>query len=98
MSKLQRLIPSKGSSMRADADGPYIRFIDHVDELARIEAANIHMRAALRTAPLDPAYERQQAELERLRAENQQLRAQLLAYGKIIAARKQPGPSGGRSQ
>ena len=96
MSKLQRLIPSKGSSMKIDAEGPYIRFIDHVDELARIETANIHMRAALRTAPLDPIYERQQAELDRLRSENRQLRAQILAYGKIIAARKNAGSSDGR--
>ncbi len=88
MSAIARLVPSKGSSMRVDADGPYVRFIDHVDALARVEAAGVHLRAAMRTAPLDPAHERMKAELAGLRAENLRLRALL----------RMPAPGGSEVQ
>jgi hypothetical protein len=84
MSGIQRLTPSKGSSMRADDEGPYVRYADHVDEVARVEAANIHLRATLRTGPLDLAYERQKAEIARLHAQNDKLSAKARTYAKAL--------------
>jgi hypothetical protein len=79
MPDIQRLTPSKGASMWRDGDGPYMRYLDHVEELARIEASNVHQRAAMSTIPLDTAAERLRAENARLRGEVAVLHARLRA-------------------
>jgi len=79
MTHIQRLTPSKGQSMHRDDDGPYVRFLDHVEALARAEAVKVHQRAALSTIPLDLT-------AERLRAENTRLRAQILALTATLGA------------
>lgn len=85
MTEIQRLIPAKGSSMRTDDEGPYVRYADHVDEIARLEAANVHVRATLKTGPLDLTYERQRAEIARLKVQNEQLRAKARTYAKALS-------------
>lgn len=67
--------------MRRDDDGPYVRYLDHVEELARIEASKVHQRAVMSTIPLDTAAERLRVENARLRSEVAMLHAQLGAHG-----------------
>jgi len=79
MNGIQRLTPSKGASMRRDEDGPYVRYLDHVEALARLEASNVHQRAAMSTIPLD-------LNLEQLKSENLRLRAAVAALAARLHA------------
>jgi hypothetical protein len=79
MTDIARLIPSKGAGMRRADDGPYVRYLDHIEALARIEASHVHQRAAMSTIPLDTTAERLKAENARLRSEVAALRARVSA-------------------
>jgi hypothetical protein len=94
MSDIPRLIPSKGASMRRDANGPYVRYLDHVETLARIEAVGVHQRAAMSTIPLDTAAEKLKAENHRLRAEVAALRAQCRTLAGAAASADRPRGAG----
>jgi hypothetical protein len=79
--------------MRRDDDGPYVRYLDHIEALARVEASSVHQRAVLNTIPLDRT-----AEL--LRSENASLRAQIAALRARLgepaaAAKRSDGSRGG---
>jgi hypothetical protein len=79
--------------MRPDPEGPYVRYVDHVDALAKIEASVIHERAVMRTGPLDTTYERQRAEIVRLNAENEVLRTKVTSYARALKAASREPPS-----
>ncbi len=79
MTSIQRLTPSMGASMRRDDEGPYVRYLDHIEALAQAEARSVQQRAALSTIPLDMAAERLRAENARLCADVAALRARLQA-------------------
>jgi hypothetical protein len=67
MTGIQRLTPANGAGMRRDDEGPYVRYLDHVEALARAEASAVHQRAAMSTIPLDVPAEQLKAENARLR-------------------------------
>ena len=92
MHDIQRLTPSKGASMRRDDDGPYVRYLDHIEALARVEASGVHQRAVLNTIPLGTT-----AAL--LRSENASLRARsrgVARLGEPAAVVKKSDGSRGR--
>lgn len=93
MHDIQRLTPSKGASMRRDDDGPYVRYLDHIEALARVEASGVHQRAVLNTIPLGTTAALLRSENASLRAQIAGLRARL---GEPAAVVKKSDGSRGR--
>lgn len=57
--------------------------------LRTAEAANVHLCAAVRTAPLDPTYERQKAEKARLQPQNDKASAKALCQRAQLSDRRE---------